>query len=245
VQRLRETKENIKEAPIRGNPGLKWNIDWTAIIIVSYKRCRIPLSTSSGASDLTNSLYNNIYQLVVKVIPKYCRDIKIGDRILEINGVKAFNFQSAARADELFDTLYLVYYDKDEAEKQKQKHNDAQRLSSEGQARQRKGRRSRFEEEARQIGARRQDEKNRWERKLKEIEEEEELKRAESELRRLELRRRRAEEEARKSPSPPQAPTRRSSISVETNLGTFSPTPSRGFVKGGWSKISSNHKRNG
>lgn len=182
----------------------------------------------------------------VVAVPKNCRDIKVGDRVLEINGVKSFNFQNSRRANELFDTLYLIYHSKEEMEKlyqMKEDEDDEDALSSEELARQRKGRRSKFEEEARQIGAERRDYKKNIERQKILQEQEREFKRAELEQRRLERERRKAEEEARRNaiPPPPPSESNRVQIKKESNFGTFSPKASYK----GWVKVSMNHKKNG
>ena len=182
--------------------------------------------------------------IAVVAVPKNCRDIKVGDRVLEINGVKSFNFQNSRRANDLFDTLYFIYHSKEE-EMEKllyQDNEEEETLSSEELARQRKGRRSKFEEEARQIGAERRDYKKNIERRKLLEEQEREFKRVELEQRRLERERRKAEEEARNAiPPPPPSEPKRAQIKKESNFGTFSPKASYK----GWVKVSMNHKKNG
>ena len=125
-------------------------------------------------------------------------------------------------------------------EKLYQMNDEEESLSSEELARQRKGRRSKFEEEARQIGAERRDYKKNIQRQKILQEQEREFKRVELEQRRLERERRKAEEEARNAVPPP-PPFQRVQIKKESNFGTFSPKASYK----GWVKVSMNHKKNG
>jgi hypothetical protein len=183
-------------------------------------------------------------------VPENCKDIHIGDRVLEVNGVQSFNFQSTESASDLFDTVCLVYIPKEELDKNngKDKDDDESTASEESVQRRRKGRRSTLEEEARRAGAQRQSSRKLEETLKKQQEEEDDLRRAEVEIRRM-GRMDRERQKNQKPPSPPPPPppaSRSSSIQVDRNIGSFSPTPSKGFSKGGeWSKVNANHKTNG
>jgi hypothetical protein len=180
-------------------------------------------------------------ETTVIAVPENCKDINVGDRVLELNGVQAFNFQSTKSANDLFDTVCLVYIPKEELDKK-----DDESTASEESVQRQKGRRTMFEEEARQAGAQRQSSKKLGETMKKQQEEEEDLRRAEVEIRRMgRMDRERQKNLATPPPPPPASPASRSSIQVDQNIGSYSPTKTRGFSKGGWSKVNANHKSNG
>jgi hypothetical protein len=184
--------------------------------------------------------WKSLFETTVIAVPENCKEINVGDRVLEVNGVQGFNFQSAESANDLFDTLCLVYIPKEELDK---KPKDDESAASEESLQRRKGRRTMFEEEARRAGAQRQSSRKLGEtlkKQQEEEEEEEDFRRAEVEIRRM-GRMDRERQKNQKSPSPPPPPpASRSSIQVEKNIGSFSPTPTRG-----WSKVNANHKSNG
>ncbi|CAJ1957522.1 unnamed protein product [Cylindrotheca closterium] len=131
----------------------------------------------------------------IAAVPPDCKDLKVGDRVLEINGVKAFNFGSTTTANELFDTVCMVFLPKEELmKKQNGTSSDEKSLS-------RRGRRSVYEEEARRAGAERISSRNLGETLRKEKEEEDEIRHMEREIRQLQKadRERRADKERRRS----------------------------------------------
>lgn len=142
--------------------------------------------------------------IIVAAVPPDCKDLKVGDRVLEINGVQAFNFGSAKKANELFDTVCMVFLPKEELIRKKngkKKYGDDDGTSSEEETDSRIGRRSMYEEEARRAGAQRMSLRNLAETLRKEKEEEAELRIMEREIRQLQRadRERRADQERRRS----------------------------------------------
>lgn len=124
--------------------------------------------------------------------------------MLEINGVQAFNFASAKQANELFDTVCMVFLPKEELMRKtngKKKYHDDDSTSSEEETASRRGRRSVYEEEARKAGAERISSRNLGETRRKQKEEEADLRQIEREIRQLERadRERQADQERRRS----------------------------------------------
>lgn len=166
--------------------------------------------------------------------------------MLEINGVQAFNFQSTRSANDLFDTVCLLYIPKEEIEKKasgnKSGDDDDSSTSSGEIIQKRKGRRTTLEEEARKAGADRQSSRTIGELMKKQEKEEKDFRRAEAEIRRM-GRMDRERQKNQTSPSPPPPPPK-SAVKVDRNIGSFSPAAvPKG--KGGWAKVSANHRSNG
>mmetsp|Transcript_8171 Transcript_8171/g.19717 ORF Transcript_8171/g.19717 Transcript_8171/m.19717 type:complete len:407 (+) Transcript_8171:209-1429(+) len=164
-----------------------------------------PLATSEtlGSESGFQVEFRDGYYYIAAV-PPGCKDLKVGDRVLEINGVQAFNFGSAKKANELFDTVCMVFLPKEELIRKangKKKYHDDDSTSSEEEVVNRRGRRSMYEEEARRIGAERMSSRNLGETLRKKKEEEAELRKIEREIRQLERadRERRADQERRRS----------------------------------------------
>eukprot|EP00980_Cylindrotheca_fusiformis_P016415 scaffold4891_cov140-Cylindrotheca_fusiformis.AAC.12 len=172
----------------------------------------LPLPTSS--IRLTFSFPVSILIATVTSVPENCTEVKVGDRVLEINGVQAFNFNNTASANSLFDTVCLLYISKEELEKKANggKSDDDSSISSEDIAEKRRGRRSMLEEESRRIGEMRRSFRNMGELLKKQQREEKEFRRAEIEIRRMERMDRERQRKQRSTSLPPTRPSLASTV---------------------------------
>ena len=62
--------------------------------------------------------------LIVTAVPEKSKSIGVGDRVLEINGIKASDFQNEKKANDLFDVLTLSVVPADDGEEDEEEEGD-------------------------------------------------------------------------------------------------------------------------